>query len=146
VTSFPLSKHTGGGGATPAFSGRCVYLQIMLEVSLPPSPVELSSHSHFYMLSRSKVAGRVLPLLPSLAGLFIYSSMKDCLSLQLQLSGHPPTLLCVFFVVIIQFVFFSFFPRLGSVCQGGDADLAHVCLWEYCMPLSSPGGLCPLSW
>jgi hypothetical protein len=27
VTSLPLSKHTGGGGAIPAFSGQLVYLQ-----------------------------------------------------------------------------------------------------------------------
>jgi hypothetical protein len=27
VTSFPLSKHTGGGGATSAFYGWCAYLQ-----------------------------------------------------------------------------------------------------------------------
>jgi hypothetical protein len=41
---------------------------------------------------------------------------------------------------IIQF-FFSFFPGWGSVCPGGYADLAQGCLWEYCMPLSLPGGL-----
>jgi hypothetical protein len=27
---------------------------------------------------------------------------------------------------------FSFFPRWGSVCPGGYADLAQACLWEYC--------------
>jgi hypothetical protein len=27
VTSLPLSKHTGEGGATPAFSSQLVYLQ-----------------------------------------------------------------------------------------------------------------------
>jgi hypothetical protein len=36
VTRFPLSKHTGGGDTAPAFSGRCVYLQLMWEVGLPP--------------------------------------------------------------------------------------------------------------
>jgi hypothetical protein len=29
ATSFPLSKHTGGGHTAPAFSGRRVYLQLI---------------------------------------------------------------------------------------------------------------------
>jgi hypothetical protein len=37
VTSLPLSKHTGGGGATPVFSDRLVYLQFHEGVSLPHS-------------------------------------------------------------------------------------------------------------
>jgi hypothetical protein len=45
---------------------------------------------------------------------------------------------CLFF---IQFCFFSFFPGWGSVCPGGCADLAQGRLWEYCVPLSSRGGL-----
>jgi hypothetical protein len=53
VRSFPISKHTGGGCATPAFSSRRVYLQFTWEVTPPPSPVEFSSHRHFYRLSRS---------------------------------------------------------------------------------------------
>jgi hypothetical protein len=71
VKSFPLSKHTWGGGATPALSGWRVYFQFTWEVFLPLSPVGLSSHSHFYKPSRSKVAGQAPPLLPSLASLFI---------------------------------------------------------------------------
>jgi hypothetical protein len=62
--------------------------------------------------------------------------------------GAPPSLLRVSFLFssclfIIQFVFFlSFFlPGWGSVCPGGYTDLAQGCLWEYCVPLSSPGGL-----
>jgi hypothetical protein len=56
-TSFPLSKHTGGGDTAPAFSGLHVYLQFMWEVGLPPSPVEFSSHHHFYKLSHSWLLG-----------------------------------------------------------------------------------------
>jgi hypothetical protein len=56
--------------------------------------------------------------------------------------GTLPSLLHVFFVVIAYlFSFFSFFPGWGSVCPGGYADLTQGCLWEYCMPLSSPCGL-----
>jgi hypothetical protein len=56
-TSFPLSKHTGGDDTAPAFSGRCVYLQVTWEVGLPPSPVEFSFHRHFYKLSCSWLLG-----------------------------------------------------------------------------------------
>jgi hypothetical protein len=51
ATSFSLSKHTGEGDTAPAFSGLRVYLQFMWEVGLPPSPVQFSSHCHFYKLS-----------------------------------------------------------------------------------------------
>jgi hypothetical protein len=57
ATSFPLSKHTGGGDTAPAFSDLCVYLQLMWEVGLPHSPVEFSSHCHFYKLSRYWLLG-----------------------------------------------------------------------------------------
>jgi hypothetical protein len=36
VTSFPLFKHHGGGGATPAFSGQLVSLQFCEGLPLPP--------------------------------------------------------------------------------------------------------------
>jgi hypothetical protein len=49
--SFPLSKHAGGGDTAPAFSGLHVYLQFTWEVGLPTSPVEFSSHCHFFFYS-----------------------------------------------------------------------------------------------
>jgi hypothetical protein len=125
ATSFPLSKHTGGGDAAPAFSGRGVYLQFTWEVGLPLSPVEFSSHRHFYKLSCSLIAGHTLPLPPSPArpGLFIYRSGKD----------SPPSLFALYcsYCLLLSF---SFFPGWGSVCPGGYADLAQGCLWEYCVP------------
>jgi hypothetical protein len=57
ATSLPLSKHTGAGDTAPAFSGQHVYLQFTWEVGLPLSPVEFSSHSHFYKLFRSWLLG-----------------------------------------------------------------------------------------
>jgi hypothetical protein len=69
ATSFPLSKHTGGGDTALAFSGQHIYLQITWEVGLPPSPVEFSSHFHFYKLSRSWLLGMCCHSLPSPAGL-----------------------------------------------------------------------------
>jgi hypothetical protein len=93
------------------------------------------------------VALQVPPLLPSPAGLFIYSSVRDYPPPLFGTQGTLPSLLCVFFIaVIIQFVFFSVFPGWGLVCPGGYADLAQGCLWEYHEPLSSPGGLLLSRW
>jgi hypothetical protein len=47
LQAFPFLS-TGGGDTAPAFSGLHVCLQLMWEVGLPPSPVEFSSHCHFY--------------------------------------------------------------------------------------------------
>jgi hypothetical protein len=98
----------------------------MGEVSLSPSPVELSSHSHFYKISCSKVAGRVLPLLSSPASLFIYSSMRDCPSPSLRCSGCPAFFaMCLFLLLfIIQFGFFSLFT-LG----GGQSVQGAMLIW-----------------
>jgi hypothetical protein len=62
-------------------------------------------------------------------------------------SEHPALFAtCLFVVVVYSVWFFSFFPGWGSVCPGGYADLTRGCLWEYHVPLSSPGGLLLLSW
>jgi hypothetical protein len=68
------------------------------------------------------VAGQVLPLLPSLIGLFIYSSMGDCPSPTLQCQATPPSLLCVFFVVVYYSV--SLFS-LG----GGQSVHGAMLIW-----------------
>jgi hypothetical protein len=88
------------------------------------------------------VAGRVLPLLPSLAGLFIYSSVRDLPFPPLWHSGHPAlfaTCLFLLLLFIIQFGFFLFFflgggpsvqgatliwPRV--VCGSTMCHLAHL--------------------
>jgi hypothetical protein len=74
--------------------------------SFPPT----AAFTSFLLL----VAGRVLPFLPSLAGLFIYSSVRDSPP-PFSAQGAPLSLLCVFFVVIAYYsVFFSFFPGWGG--------------------------------
>jgi hypothetical protein len=78
-------------------------------------------------------------LLPSPAGLFIYNSMRDFPSLFFGAQGTPPSLLVSFLLLLLIIQFF--FPGWVSVCPGGYADLAQGCLWEYCVPLSSPCGL-----
>jgi hypothetical protein len=87
--------------------------------AFPPSPVEFSSHRHFYKLSRfCLLGGATTPVLSS--GLFIYSSMKYYPSPTLVLRAPCPLCYVSFFLLllfIIQF-FFSFFPGWGSVWPG----------------------------
>jgi hypothetical protein len=111
ATSFPLSKHTEGGDTAPAFSGLCVYLQLMWEVGLLPSPVEFSSLHHSHKLSCSWLLGACPHSRRSLSGLpslFIYSSGKDSPRPPLVLSEPHP--LCnvslLFLLLITQFLFF----------------------------------------
>jgi hypothetical protein len=125
VTSFPLSKHTGGGGTTPAFSSQSVYLQLRWDVGLPPSAVEFFSHSHFYKLSRSKVAGLVPPLLPSLVSC-LFTVPWGFPSHPLQCSGPPPSLLRVFFVVIAYYSAVLFSLGGGRSVQGAMLILPRV--------------------
>jgi hypothetical protein len=137
ASSFPLSKHPGEGDTAPTFSGLRVYLQFMWEVGLPTS------------------CGVFLPLPLLQAFPLLVAGVCHC-SCLLQLAWcegfllptssalRVPFPLCyvsfLLLLLVIQ-VFFFFFPGQGSVCPGGCADLAHGCLWEYRVPLSSPCGL-----
>jgi hypothetical protein len=127
ATSFPLSKHTGGGDTAPAFSGLRVCLQFTWEVGLPPSPVEFSSHCRFYKLSLL-IAGCVLlflpePLWPGLACLFTVPGRSPLPPLR---HSRRPTLFatCLYCSYCLLLLSFSFFPGRRSVCPGGYADLA----------------------
>jgi hypothetical protein len=64
------------------------------------------------------VAGWVPLLLPSPTGLFIYSSMRDCPSSPLRHSGHLPSLLHVFFVVVVYYSVPLFSLGGGQSVQG----------------------------
>jgi hypothetical protein len=163
ATRFPLSKHSGGGDTAPAFSGLCVflqftwvlglsphspvegffcvcvYLQFTWELGLPSSPVEFSSHRHFYKLSHCWLLG---------------VCCCSCLLQPVCCQGFPlpcfsglgvPCSLCYVSFLLLLFItqfFFSFYLWWGLVCPGGCADLAQDYLWEYRMPLSSPCGPC----
>jgi hypothetical protein len=74
------------------------------------------------------------------SGWLVYLQFREGFPLPLfSAQGALPSFLRVFFVVIVYYSgFFSFFPEWGLVCPGGYADLAQGCLWEYCVPLSSP--------
>jgi hypothetical protein len=69
ATSFPLSKHTGKGDTAPAFSDLRVYLQFMWEVGLPPFSCGVFLPLPLSQALLLLIAGRVLLLLPSPAGL-----------------------------------------------------------------------------
>jgi hypothetical protein len=56
LQAFPFPS-TGKGDTALARSGLRVYLQLMWEVGLPPSPVQFSSHRHFQKLSCSCLLG-----------------------------------------------------------------------------------------
>jgi hypothetical protein len=122
---FFYLEFTWGGAPTPLSSGACHTLATVTSFLL------------------SKVAGKAPPLLPSPAGLFIYSSSGECSFPTLQ----SPICYVSFFFFPAACLLFSFsfslslFPGWGSVCPEGYADLFQGCLWECCMPLSLPGGL-----
>jgi hypothetical protein len=112
VTSFPLSKHTGGGGAIPTFSSQLVYLWFTWEVSLPPISSGVFLTLPLLQAFPLLVAGWVPPLLPSPASLFIYSSMSDC-PFPLQCSGCPALFASCLFCCccwLFTLFYFSFFP------------------------------------
>jgi hypothetical protein len=236
ITSFPLSKHTGGDGATHAFSSPFIYIShvrcpfpplqwrfphtttftsfpaprflvgwllqlaclFTIHVGSDPSTLSsgVSSHCHFYKLSCSKIAGWVPPLLPSPAGLFIYSShvryhvptlqwrfphsatftsfsvprllgrchhycllQPACLFTVLWgtapaplfgVQGTPPSLLCVFFIVVYYSIwgFFLFFSLGGGRSVQGAILIwprvvwgSTTCCWAHLVVCIFPSGL-----
>jgi hypothetical protein len=145
ATSFPLSKHTGGGDIAPGFL-RPAYLFTARawEVVLPPSPVEFSSsllHSH--KLSCSLLLGTHPFSCPFRSGLAcLFRVLGGILLHALQHSGSPTLFAMCLYCSYCLLLSFSFFPGWGSICPGGYADLAQGCLWEYHVPHCSPCGLC----
>jgi hypothetical protein len=107
-----------GSGSSPLFCG--VFLPPPLS---PASPL---------LVARGM---SLLPSSPARPSLFIYSCRRESHLSLFSAQGTPPSLLCVFIVLI---AFFCFFPRWGLVCLGGYSDLAQGCLWKYHISLSSP--------
>jgi hypothetical protein len=136
ATSFPLSKHTGGGDTAPlSQAGMFIYSSCRKWVfprllwSFPPS----ATFTSFPAPGCWACAGA--PASP--AGLLWGIS-----PLPLWCSGHPALFaMCLFCCYCLLFSFFSFFPGWGSVCPGGYADLAQGYLWECHVVLTSPCGL-----
>jgi hypothetical protein len=80
---------------------------------------------------------------PTFSGRLVYLQFHDGLPLAYSLELRAPHPLCYvsFFFQLLVYYSVCFFPGWESVCPGGYADLAWVCLWEYRVPLSSSGGL-----
>jgi hypothetical protein len=91
------------------------------------------------------IAGRVppLPLEPLWPGLACLFTVLGGIPLPRSLVLRVPHPLCnmslLFLLLISQFLFF---PWMGVSLSWGYADLTQGCLWKYCIPLSSPCGLC----
>jgi hypothetical protein len=114
ATSFPLSKHTGGGDTVAAFSGLHVYLQFTWEVGLPPSPVEFSSLRHSRKLSHSWLLGvhpHSHPLWPGPACLFTVPGRVPLPPFSALMMPHPLCYVSLLFLLLITR--FHFFPRVG---------------------------------
>jgi hypothetical protein len=137
ATSFPLSKHTGGGDTAPTFSGRCVYLQLTWEVGFPRLLWRFPPSATF--TSFPAPGCWACAAAPDFSSRLV---VRDFPSPHLRRSGCPALFaMCLFCCYCLLFSFFSFFLGWGSVCPGGYADLVQDCLWEYHVPLSSPCGL-----
>jgi hypothetical protein len=110
ATSFPLSKHTGGGDTAPAFSGLRVCLQLMLELGLPPFMWSFPPSATLTSLPAPGCWARApAPALSGLARLVYLQFCEGFPYPSLQCSGHPTlfaTSLLVLFL-ITQFLFFS---------------------------------------
>jgi hypothetical protein len=117
-----VTAHVGGGSSL-----------LSCGVFLPPAL------SQAFLLLVAGWALRVPPS-PARPGLFIYSSGRDFPPQPFGGQGAPPSLLCVFIVLITYYSVSLFFPGWELVCPGGYADLAQGCLWEYRILLSSPCG------
>jgi hypothetical protein len=139
ATSFPLSKRTGGGDT--AFSGLCVCLQLMWEVGLPPSPVEFSSLCHSHKLSRSWLLGARPHSHQSLFGqaqLVYLQFWEGFPSPNLQHSVCPPSLPCVFIVLIAYYSVSLFSTGGGWSIQGAMLIWPRVVCGSTAVLLSSP--------
>jgi hypothetical protein len=124
ATSFPLSKHTGGGDTAP-LSQACVFIYsscgkwvfLPLLWSFPPT----ATFTSFPTLG----CWRVPLLLPSPDGLFIYSSMRDFPSLP-SLALRAPCPLCyVPFLLLLLIIQFFFLFSLG----GGQSLQGAMLIW-----------------
>jgi hypothetical protein len=114
VGGLPLSKHTGGGGTTPAFSGQLVCLQFMWGSAPPPSQVELSS---WQPLLQAFLSSRLLGgcATPAFSGRLVYlqfpwGSAPPPLS---RAQGAPPSLLHVFFSFHLLLYYLCFFSGIS---------------------------------
>jgi hypothetical protein len=145
-TSFP-APDCWACAAAPASWHVC--LQLTWEVGHPSSPVEFSLPPPLSYAFPLLVAGRAPLLQPSPArpSLFIYGSGRDSSPRLFGTQGTPPSLLCVFIVLIAYYSLSLFSPVGGQsvqkamliwprvVCGSTVHHLAHlvVCVFPSCL-------------
>jgi hypothetical protein len=138
----PFQAHWGKWHCTHFVRLACLFT-VHVRGKSPPSLVEFSSLRHCHKLSRSWLLGARPPLTgdsPARPGLFIYISGRDSPPPSLVLRVlHPLCYVSLLFLLFINS--FYFFTLWGMVWPDSYVDLAHSCLWEYHVPLSSPCGL-----
>jgi hypothetical protein len=101
--------------------------------SFPPSAT-LTSFPAPGCWARTPAPARASPDRPSL---FIYSSGKESPPPSLALRApHPLCFVSLLFLFLITH--FLFVPWVEVGLSRGYAVLAQGCLWEFCLPLSSP--------
>jgi hypothetical protein len=129
-TSFP----TAGcwvGPSTPAFSGWLVYLQFMWEVGLPLLFCGVSSHRHFYKLSRSWLLGRCC------RSFLLWSACLFTVPWGIVppplFSVRPPRPLCYVSFLLLFIIQFLFFPwggvslSMGLCWSGPGLSVGVLC-------------------
>jgi hypothetical protein len=134
LQAFPFPS-TGKGHTAPAFSGLRVCLQLTWEVGFPPSPVEFSSHCHFYKLSRSRLLG-VCHHSCLFQPACLFSSLREFPSPSSVLRTPKPLCYVSFLLLLLIIQFFSLgggrsvqgtmliWPRV--VCGSTAYHLAHL--------------------
>jgi hypothetical protein len=112
ATSFPLSKHTGGGDTAPAFSGWHVYLQFTWEVGLPRLLWSFPPSAAFTRFPTPGCWAQAPA--PAFSDRLVYLQFCEGLPLPLRCSGHPALFAtCLFCCYCLLFSFFFFFPWVG---------------------------------
>jgi hypothetical protein len=132
LQAFPFPSTLGEVTLHP-ISQACVFIYSHVGSGSSPSPVKFSSLRHSHQLSRSWLLGALSPLpleplQPGLAGLFTVPG-RIPLPPSVLSAPHPLSHVSLLFLLLITQ--FLFFPRVGSVCPGGYADLAQGRLWKY---------------
>jgi hypothetical protein len=112
---FPFQAHWGRWHYTRFLRPACL---CTVHVGSGPSPLSCGGFLTLPILQAFPLlfARRVLLLLPSTDGLFIYNSMRDCPSLPLWHSGCPALLaICLFLLLLLIIQFFFLFSLDGGV-------------------------------
>jgi hypothetical protein len=114
VTSFPLSKHTGGGDTAPSFSGLCVFYSSIGKWVFPPLLWSFPPTAAFTSFPAPGCwACAATPAFSSPPSLFIYSSVRDCPSPPSVLRTPRPLCYVSFLLLLLIIQFSFFFPWVG---------------------------------